>query len=297
MMEILRKNKIPAIYTSIPWIRKQTGAALFVDCQEDIQLINQIKNICARKQCLSSFESIHNIIIKAEFPDELNKMNGTSGELVEWCYYHWNVWDVMYFIEGKKPCEAVPIADVGISFWYLESLQKEISCISLLNDLKKNIDYGKLTSSMQGEIEKAESKLFSQLRIRKVKGSAPIYIDQNHPIVSSSAKRQISSTLRTKILRRDNFKCVFCGKTSSDDVQIDVDHIIPRNLIDRLGLDNGLHTAEYNLCSACHICNIGKRDTLTLADIDLYFKAFKSPDHPNHQILSFLEPIKLLQGK
>jgi hypothetical protein len=55
--------------------------------------------------------------------------------------------------------------------------------------------------------------------------------------------------LRFKILVRDNFRCVYCGKTK-DEERIDVDHVIP--------VASGGTNDPGNLVAACWTCNIGK---------------------------------------
>jgi hypothetical protein len=64
--------------------------------------------------------------------------------------------------------------------------------------------------------------------------------------------RDIPLKLRLKILTRDNFKCVFCGKSPSTDfgTKLHVDHIIPYS-------KGGKSTFE-NLQTLCEECNLGK---------------------------------------
>jgi len=57
---------------------------------------------------------------------------------------------------------------------------------------------------------------------------------------------------RFLILERDNFKCVYCGKSSIEDgVKLHVDHIIPIYLGGSSDLDN--------LITSCEECNISKK--------------------------------------
>ena len=61
---------------------------------------------------------------------------------------------------------------------------------------------------------------------------------------------------RFKILHRDGFRCVYCGKSTrdGDEVRLEIDHIVPR----AAGGSNGID----NLVTACWECNNGKRDKL-----------------------------------
>lgn len=63
------------------------------------------------------------------------------------------------------------------------------------------------------------------------------------------AKVAVSKRLRYEVLRRDGYKCRYCGK-GAPDVEITVDHVIPRAL--------GGSDEPTNLCAACRTCNDGK---------------------------------------
>lgn len=67
--------------------------------------------------------------------------------------------------------------------------------------------------------------------------------------------RTIPLNLRVKVLSRDNFRCVFCGKSPATDIgtKLNVDHIIPFS-------KGGTNSLE-NLQTLCEKCNIGKSDT------------------------------------
>jgi hypothetical protein len=70
--------------------------------------------------------------------------------------------------------------------------------------------------------------------------------------ISTEEKRNIPLKLRLKILRRDMYKCVFCGRNPSTDssVELHIDHILPFSL--------GGKTEEDNLRTLCRECNIGR---------------------------------------
>lgn len=62
-------------------------------------------------------------------------------------------------------------------------------------------------------------------------------------------------SLRFAILKRDNFTCQYCRRTSwGDGVKLEVDHIIPRS--------KGGRDHPTNLATACHDCNRGKGTSL-----------------------------------
>ena len=66
--------------------------------------------------------------------------------------------------------------------------------------------------------------------------------------------RTIPLSLRIKVMNRDNFKCVFCGKSPATEIgtRLHIDHIIAFSM-------GGTNTLE-NLQTLCEKCNIGKSD-------------------------------------
>lgn len=78
--------------------------------------------------------------------------------------------------------------------------------------------------------------------------------DQNEKLPSkvkeNKSKRNIPIGIRYKILKRDGFKCVACGRGVNDNIKLHIDHIIPYSL-------GGL-TEISNLKTLCSECNIGK---------------------------------------
>ena len=69
---------------------------------------------------------------------------------------------------------------------------------------------------------------------------------------SASTPRSISLTLRYKVLCRDRFRCVICGRSPAKDagVELHVDHIYPWS--------KGGQNTEENLRTLCFDCNLGK---------------------------------------
>ena len=65
-------------------------------------------------------------------------------------------------------------------------------------------------------------------------------------------RKAMTNTLRYDIMKRDNFRCVLCGRSSADGAVLHVDHIIP--------IAKGGKTVPENLRTLCQECNSGKRD-------------------------------------
>lgn len=75
---------------------------------------------------------------------------------------------------------------------------------------------------------------------------------KNLPIktIANKTKRGIPSGIRYKILNRDNFLCVKCGRGVKNGIKLQVDHMEPFSI-------GGL-TEIKNLQTLCNECNIGK---------------------------------------
>jgi len=67
-------------------------------------------------------------------------------------------------------------------------------------------------------------------------------------------KRYISLGVRLEVLKRDNFKCVFCGKSPATNIgtKLHIDHVIP--------FSKGGKSVLENLQTLCEECNLGKSD-------------------------------------
>lgn len=65
-------------------------------------------------------------------------------------------------------------------------------------------------------------------------------------------RRNMSAKLRFHVLRRDGFRCVYCGLTASQS-ELHVDHVVPV-------VDGGSDDIE-NLVTSCIECNLGKGRT------------------------------------
>ena len=63
---------------------------------------------------------------------------------------------------------------------------------------------------------------------------------------------KLTPSLRYDVLKRDNGRCVLCGRTAADGIQLQVDHILP--------VAKGGRTELSNLRTLCSLCNAGKSD-------------------------------------
>ena len=65
-------------------------------------------------------------------------------------------------------------------------------------------------------------------------------------------RKAMTNSMRYDVMKRDNFRCVLCGRSSADGAVLHVDHIVP--------IAKGGKSVPENLRTLCQECNSGKRD-------------------------------------
>jgi len=90
--------------------------------------------------------------------------------------------------------------------------------------------------------------------LTKNDNAAPIVTVRKKTKNKIANARTISLSVRLKVLNRDKFRCVYCGKSPATDLgtKLHIDHIIPFS-------KGGSNTLE-NLQTLCEECNLGKSD-------------------------------------
>ena len=71
---------------------------------------------------------------------------------------------------------------------------------------------------------------------------------------AKSKKTKIKPSVRIKVFERDDFKCVYCGRSAQDGIRLEVDHIHPKS--------KGGSNKIDNLQTLCDECNQGKSDSI-----------------------------------
>lgn len=272
------------------------GSCILADLPDDLSLLQQLQSVAAGHSCVSVLESPHELFVQASFPDDILDRTGETGDVIKWQCCCWKLWDVESLFTDSQPAEAVDPASVGIQPHLLASLAHPTSCIPLLQKAAKYFPKGyTLTADRNTSIAAEEQPLIAGLELTAMKQLKKTAKRDQRKRKSNADAPPVSRTLRMEIMRRDKRRCVFCGK-SPPEVEIEVDHIIPRSLINKLHLDQALHTAPENLCVMCFDDNRGKRDHLAKEDIATYIKAFSATTHPNYPIVRHLEAIGDLQA-
>ena len=296
-MDVYRKKPLPAIYTQLGFVR-ESGPFLIADCPEDLPRLQQLQKIVAGNACLSEIEWSHAFFVKAAaIPDDVLIRDGTSDAVIKWVVFYWKLYDAESLVTDHRPSEAVRLATAEISTDFLDSLAHPTSCLPMLRKTEDLFNANgrkgyELEPRIATAIKEIEKPLIASLKLRVMKQLRPT---ANAGSSKATVNPQVPPKLRETILRKNNYRCIFCGKNSSD-TKLEVNHIIPRNLINRLNLNSGLHTAPENLCVTCFSCNRGKSDNLATEDIEYYRDAFLNPEHPNHGLLVHLTKISELQA-
>ena len=116
-------------------------------------------------------------------------------------------------------------------------------------------------SSPKGQVNLSKSNCFSFNDVfTSFESVSRTYLDKStYSNLVLVERGEISDSLRYDVLRRDNFKCVVCGASSSEGARLHVDHIIPVSKSGKSGLSN--------LRTLCERCNVGKSDKLEVDDL------------------------------
>jgi 5-methylcytosine-specific restriction endonuclease McrA len=73
---------------------------------------------------------------------------------------------------------------------------------------------------------------------------------QHTGIKPKPPRKSIPPKLRFQILKRDNYTCIYCGKSSTDGAELHVDH--------KTSIKDGGTDDPDNLVTSCTACNFGK---------------------------------------
>lgn len=319
-MDVYRQRPVPVIYTQLPFVRPVRKVV--ADEPEYIEQLDLLRTVGCGANCVSELEQADQLMVKCVIPDSILDARGTTGQFIGWQYYYWKLYDVQYWehveffvrhttaeeerliwdigpaeellIRRVGPGGAVPLEKAGIRASFLETMADDSSCIPLLRKVEAVLGpkgYS-LSKDMERSILEIERPLIARLQLQKMKSR------RSATTVAKSTcgrTRSVPPRLRERIMRRDHYRCIFCGQ-GPQERELEVNHIIPKSLIRKLDLDERLYSAEENLCTTCRECNRSKSDNLARGDIEFYVDRFSSQSHPNHDIVRYLEAVRNLQS-
>jgi hypothetical protein len=99
-------------------------------------------------------------------------------------------------------------------------------------------------------------------------------------------RKTLSKRVRFEVLKRDGFKCYYCGRTPPA-VVLHVDHVV--------AVANGGTNVQENLVSACPECNIGKGARPLTAVPDALSKHISRMQEARDQLQAYSELMRELQ--
>lgn len=80
--------------------------------------------------------------------------------------------------------------------------------------------------------------------------------ETGNPVAHLQIRYDISPSLRSRILNRDNYRCVLCG-ANSESVELHIGHLISVHESVELGLTDRDLQSDENLATFCSACNLG----------------------------------------
>lgn len=97
-------------------------------------------------------------------------------------------------------------------------------------------EYPKRTGKIFRDPDRAIRKLAQEGKLVKL-GKGLYKYDPN--LVTNPELEDFTSAQKQRIFKRDNYRCVICGKGQCDGVEIHADHIKPKDLGGRATIENG----------------------------------------------------------
>jgi len=110
-------------------------------------------------------------------------------------------------------------------------------------------EYKKLYNKKPRDTWRAIRMLHQQGFLIKVKKGIYKY---DPSFVTEKELDDFTPELKKQILKRDDYKCVICGRTEKEGYELQVDHILPKDKGGKATLENGQ--------TLCSICNFRKKN-------------------------------------
>lgn len=275
MKLVKRITKLPVAYCFMPWVR-HVRHRQFVDCNEpkEKELIDTLKAILRGEKDVSEFDNECEFILALKIPDDVESCDGTTERIFNVEFFKWDVPDVACLVEGFMPVGNSGISAAGFS-------EKEL--LRLANPRHSSVDFieGLETHSGRVKCHYLTSNGKRKLRELEKRFSAKAKLSQKRDQLADplrdpqKIRNSTGGKIRNEILQDHNYTCIFCGRASPD-VLLHVHHIIPKSIIKKLHLDEGLYTCRWNFVCACMECNLAKSDTLAPQDVKFFIEKIES---------------------
>ncbi len=248
----------------ISWIilneskRKKTLTAV-IETSEIYSFVNSFKE----KNHIFRSSPVYNFTRPVKSKAQLDKMNvdiyimnvlketPTIVELVEHAVRNEDIYNKWVKESANVPSKSADfIVNMGLNPKMYNQMEENF-IREMTANIKKNIPVFRIHFTYTSPKGKNSYTRSFELTGRQAQG----YYKKIHQsdLYKESAKFQrslMTPSLRYDVMKRDNFKCVLCGRKASDGVTLHVDHIIP--------VSKGGKTEKQNLRTLCDACNLGK---------------------------------------
>ena len=98
------------------------------------------------------------------------------------------------------------------------------------------VEYRERTGNVFRDPDRAIRKLAQQGKLIKVRKGVYKY---DPDLITNPELEDFTPAQKEEIFERDNYRCVMCGKGRRDGVEIQADHIIPKDLGGKRTIENG----------------------------------------------------------
>ena len=155
--------------------------------------------------------------------------------------------------QGKSPQHKAKLSAASLARYGYDDL----SLLEMLRDLGKQLGHRpRMQDILKGFPSKSvfQSRFGSWSQALKLAGFVfPVKEKVSKIPLEERVYKYMTPKLRYAILERDNFHCVYCGRSPKEhEIVLQVDHIVPQSL--------GGQTTYKNLVSCCVECNQGKHN-------------------------------------
>lgn len=159
-----------------------------------------------------------------------------------------SAFEEMYSSITQEKCQLL-----GIGFDRFCEIEEKLVAsekLSMIQELSITCKIEYTSPKGQNHYEKGCTYLESEIRAAMQQLITRDAYIQSEAWRRKNERSKVTPSLRYDVMRRDGFRCCICGRTASNGVELEVDHIVP--------ISKGGSTTYNNLQTLCRECNRGK---------------------------------------
>ena len=135
-------------------------------------------------------------------------------------------------------------------FWAIEERLVASKKLNMIQELSITCIVEYTSPKGQNHYEKGNTYLESEIRTAMQHLITKEAYTKSEEWRRKNERSKVTPSLRYDVMQRDGFKCCLCGRSASNGVELEVDHIVP--------VSKGGSTTYSNLQTLCRECNRGK---------------------------------------